>query len=65
MRKIEIVPYDENWKQLYKREKIILKNIFAENAVGIHHIGSTAVPGLSAKPIIDILNPLNPWRLHE
>jgi GrpB-like predicted nucleotidyltransferase (UPF0157 family)/predicted kinase len=52
---VTIVPYDPLWPQKYEveREKIVevLRNRIAE----IHHVGSTAVPGLPAKPIIDIM----------
>ncbi|MEH7441782.1 GrpB family protein [Bacillus sp. JJ1122] len=54
-RRVEVIPYQEEWKQLFENEKECLKNIFHPNNVDIHHIGSTSVPGLSAKPIIDIL----------
>jgi len=55
IRTIEVVPYDLNWirKYLYEAEKI--KKIIADELVRIHHIGSTAIPGISAKPVIDIL----------
>lgn len=54
-RRVEVIPYQEEWKQLFENEKECLKNIFHPINVDIHHIGSTSVPGLSAKPIIDIL----------
>lgn len=54
-RKVEVVKYREEWKELFKREKELLESIFQPIDVEIHHIGSTSVPGLSAKPIIDIL----------
>jgi len=52
---IEVVPYDERWVSLYEGEKEKLTNIFGETAVDIQHFGSTSVPGMFAKPIIDIL----------
>jgi GrpB-like predicted nucleotidyltransferase (UPF0157 family) len=52
---VTTVPYNPAWPQMYEeeREKIVeaLENRIAE----IHHVGSTAVPGLPAKPIIDIM----------
>lgn len=54
-RRVEVTPYQEEWKQLFENENECLKNIFHSINVDIHHIGSTSVPGLSAKPIIDIL----------
>jgi GrpB-like predicted nucleotidyltransferase (UPF0157 family) len=53
---IRLVPYDTKWPETFAREKSVLGQTIGEYIVGdIHHIGSTAVPGLSAKPIIDIL----------
>jgi GrpB-like predicted nucleotidyltransferase (UPF0157 family) len=53
---IEIVPYNPSWPLLFEKEKEFLQQIIPENLIGkIEHFGSTAVSGLSAKPIIDIL----------
>jgi len=52
---IVIVPYDPAWPKVYKREKEILTEALGSLVLSIHHIGSTAVPGLAAKPIVDIL----------
>jgi GrpB-like predicted nucleotidyltransferase (UPF0157 family) len=52
-RRVEVVPYRKEWKELFEYEKKRLEEIIA--GAEIHHIGSTSVPGLSAKPIIDIL----------
>lgn len=54
-RKVEVVPYLFEWKDLFKNEQAHLRHIFSQGEIKIHHIGSTSVPGLSAKPIIDIL----------
>jgi len=45
----------ENWKLMFKEEARKLKSIFGKEILHIHHIGSTSVPELKAKPIIDIL----------
>ncbi len=55
IRKIEVVPYDPAWPALYEREAAILTEAFGDQLVAIHHIGSTAIVGIHAKPIIDIL----------
>lgn len=52
---VHLEPYIEKWVQDFEIEAEILKNIFADVALRIEHIGSTSIPGLSAKPIIDIL----------
>ena len=54
-RRVEVVPYNSEWKTLFEKEKKLLESIFQPAEVEIHHIGSTSVPGLSAKPIIDIM----------
>jgi GrpB-like predicted nucleotidyltransferase (UPF0157 family) len=55
VRMIEVVPHDEGWAGEYLKEADKLKQIFGEELVEIHHIGSTAIPGIYAKPIIDFL----------
>ncbi len=52
---IEVVPYDPRWPKAFEEEAKHLHGILGNNVVTIYHIGSTAVPGLAAKPIIDIL----------
>ncbi len=55
MRKIEIIEYDPVWPGRFELEKKRLMDVLGSNAIEIHHMGSTAVPGLAAKPVIDIL----------
>lgn len=53
---IFIVPYDKKWPQKFQKEKQYLKTILSSNHIRrIEHFGSTSIPGMSAKPIIDIL----------
>jgi len=54
MRNIIVVPYDTNWINEFERIKNELEHALAGLILTIEHIGSTAVPGLYAKPIIDI-----------
>jgi GrpB-like predicted nucleotidyltransferase (UPF0157 family) len=50
------VPYDPSWPVRFEKERVAIAEAIGESIVGgIHHVGSTAVPGLEAKPIIDIL----------
>jgi GrpB-like predicted nucleotidyltransferase (UPF0157 family) len=55
MSKVEVVQYNPQWKEKFSLESIKLEKDFKDNFVSIHHIGSTAIEGLSAKPIIDII----------
>ncbi len=52
---IEVVPYNPNWPRSYQEEAKKIEGTLGRNCITIHHIGSTAVPGLTAKPIIDIM----------
>ena len=52
--KIEIVPYDLSWPAAFEAEALRLRAVLRTVALRIDHHGSTAVPGLAAKPIIDI-----------
>lgn len=52
---ITVVDYDPAWPSKYVRERDYITEILKDNCISIYHIGSTSVPGLSAKPIIDIM----------
>lgn len=52
--KVELVAYCKDWPQTFLQEKILLQEILGEDALSIEHVGSTSIPGLSAKPILDI-----------
>jgi GrpB-like predicted nucleotidyltransferase (UPF0157 family) len=53
---IQIVPYNPDWPARFEEERASLAEAIGLWATGgIHHVGSTAVPGLDAKPILDIL----------
>ena len=53
-RHIVVLPYDEKWKQAFLDIKSELAQALGSLALSIEHVGSTSVPGLAAKPIIDI-----------
>lgn len=53
--RIEVVPYDPNWPNIFETEATKIKQALGNNCIAIHHVGSTSVPGLAAKPIIDIV----------
>ncbi len=52
---ITIVEYDPSWPELFEREANRIRSVLGSKALQIEHVGSTSVPGLCAKPIIDIL----------
>lgn len=52
---LTVVPYDPGWASEYEGERRRLAALLGSAAVAIHHIGSTSVPGLAAKPVIDVL----------
>lgn len=51
---IEIVAYDPKWVELYEQERNRLADAIGGDVLQFEHMGSTSVPGLAAKPIIDI-----------
>ncbi|SHF19410.1 GrpB domain, predicted nucleotidyltransferase, UPF0157 family [Seinonella peptonophila] len=52
---ITLVEYDHQWPELFNFEAKRIHSILGQKAVRIEHVGSTSVPGLCAKPIIDIV----------
>ena len=55
VRKVKVVPHDPNSSKLFKVEADKIAVILGQEAIAIHHIGSTAIPNIGAKPLIDIL----------
>jgi GrpB-like predicted nucleotidyltransferase (UPF0157 family) len=53
--RIVICEYDPRWPALFEQERALLHHALGPLVVKIEHVGSTAVPGLAAKPIIDLL----------
>lgn len=63
---IEIVKYNPEWPKLFVQESQKIKNVFgAKRLLGIEHYGSTSVPGMLAKPIIDILVGIDEFYISE
>ena len=54
-RRIDVVQYDSAWPAAFELESEKVSLVFEPILESIHHIGSTSVPGLSARPVIDIL----------
>lgn len=55
MRKVEVVPHNRERQNLFAIEAKAIAQILGSNFVEVHHIGSTAIPNIYAKPIIDLL----------
>ncbi len=55
MRKVEVVPHNPSWHQEFERESKLVATVLGNNFITIHHIGSTSIPNIYAKPIIDML----------
>ena len=54
-REVRLVPHDPRWADAYQHEAERLRQALGAHALEIAHIGSTAVPGLTAKPLLDIM----------
>ena len=52
--KVVVLPYDISWKTDFEKIKYEIENAIGDVIIGIEHVGSTAVEGMSAKPCIDI-----------
>ena len=53
--RIYMVPHNPDWRQEFENEAKKITDAVGANAVTLHHIGSTAIPNIYAKPVIDIL----------
>jgi len=53
--KVTVFEYDKEWPKLFEQEQNLLLEALGKTAVCIEHIGSTSVPGLAARPVIDIM----------
>ncbi len=51
---IRVVAYDDSWPVHYERTAAQIRDVLGEVAIAVEHVGSTSVPGLAAKPTIDI-----------
>jgi GrpB-like predicted nucleotidyltransferase (UPF0157 family)/cytidylate kinase len=53
--RVILVPYDPDWPRRFEEERGVLAAVFSGTEAVIEHVGSTAVPGLGAKPVIDVM----------
>ncbi len=61
--KIDLVPFNPDWLKMYKSEANRIKSNL--EGIYIQHIGSTSIPNINAKPIIDIMIGINDWENRE
>lgn len=52
---IVVAPYNPEWPKIFEVEALKIKEALGRNCLTLHHIGSTSVPGLAAKPVIDMI----------
>lgn len=55
MMKVEVVPHSPLWRDAFEAEAKHVAGALGENVVAVHHVGSTAIPEIYAKPVIDLL----------
>jgi GrpB-like predicted nucleotidyltransferase (UPF0157 family) len=55
MGEVKVVAHDPTWSDAIDQEAALISEALGDNVLAIHHIGSTAIPGIYAKPVIDIL----------
>lgn len=51
---VRLIPYTPEWKRYFEQEKNALQEVLGSTILEIQHVGSTAIPGMPAKPIVDI-----------
>ena len=52
---VEVTGYDPEWEDRYAQERAVMADVLGDPAVEVAHIGGTAVPGLSATPVVDLM----------
>jgi GrpB-like predicted nucleotidyltransferase (UPF0157 family) len=55
MKEVEVLPHDTAWREAFEAEAQRLGPALGPTVIAVHHIGSTSIPGIYAKPVIDIL----------
>jgi len=66
MEYVKVFPYNYHWRIIFSNEAAILKRVFGKKrVVRIEHFGSTSIPGMSAKPVVDIIIGLNKFNLDD
>ena len=52
---VRLEPYNPEWRKLFKIEESALKEVLNDKFIAAEHVGSTAIPGMKAKPILDLM----------
>lgn len=55
MKNVVVVPHDPRWRDSFEAEAKDIAAALGDTVVAVHHIGSTAIPGIHAKPVVDLL----------
>lgn len=55
MTRVEVVPHDPRWRDAFEAEAEQVAAALGENVLAVHHVGSTAIPDIYAKPVVDLL----------
>src|SRR5687768_18467805 len=55
MMRVEVVPHGPLWREAFEAEARLVASALGDNVAAVHHVGSTAIPGIYAKPVIDLL----------
>jgi GrpB-like predicted nucleotidyltransferase (UPF0157 family) len=63
--KVEVLSHDPRWRHDFEKEKSLITVALGQNLVEMYHIGSTSIPGIFAKPTIDILLEVNSFEYLE
>ncbi|MBJ7356135.1 GrpB family protein [Nocardioides sp.] len=53
--KVVVVPYDDGWPEAYAQVERVVRGVLGDVVLAIEHTGSTSVPGLAAKPVVDVV----------
>lgn len=56
---VQVVSYNPQWPSMFENEAKLIRQALGDNCIAVHHIGSTSIPGLAAKPIIDMIPVVN------